>query len=201
MSCLERGIICRVARSIPDPAGILERVRHRTTDSACGLCGLESLDAAIRPLPSVPRSHVTPSAIFSARANLVRFQDLNAQTGATHAAAFADAEGNIQLIREDVGRHNAFDKLIGAMARGQVAWADGFALLTSRCSYDLVEKAARAGCPFLATISAPTSLAISGAADAGIGLAVLVRDDNLMIYRGEPHSAAVTPACYSGDAA
>ena len=193
VSCVERGIICRVARSMPDPAAILERVRHRTTDSACGLCGLESLEAAIRPLPPVPRSDIAPRAIFSARTNLAGVQPLNMQTGATHAAAFADADGNIRLIREDVGRHNAFDKLIGAMTRGQVGWADGFALLTSRCSYDLVDKAARAGCPFLATLSAPTSLAIAAATEAGIGLAVLVRDDNLMIYRSEHSSPAGTP--------
>jgi len=201
ISFVERGIICRIARSTPDPAGILERVRHRTTDSACGLCGLESLDAAIRPLPPVPRSNIAPRAIFSARANLAGVQDLNAQTGATHAAALADADGNIRLVREDVGRHNAFDKLIGAMIRGEYGWADGFALLTSRCSYDLVEKAARAGCPFLATISAPTSLAIAAATEAGIGLAVLVRDDNLMIYRSERPSPAASPIHYACSAA
>ena len=201
VSCVERGIICRVARSMPDPAAILERVRHRTTDSACGLCGLESLEAAIRPLPRVPRSNIAPHAIFSARANLADVQHLNLQTGATHAAAFADADGNIRLIREDVGRHNAFDKLIGAMTRDQVGWADGFALLTSRCSYDLVDKAARAGCPFLATLSAPTSLAIAAATEAGIGLAVLVRDDNLMIYRSEHPSPAGTPLHQARNAA
>ena len=98
-SPVERGIICRVRRIKGDPAAILDRVRHRTTDSACGLCGLESLDAAVRPLPHVPpTSGVLPAAIFHARSTLAGFQQLNAQTGATHAAAFADAEGGIQLL-------------------------------------------------------------------------------------------------------
>jgi FdhD protein len=115
-SLVERGIICRARRTAADPASILERVRHRTTDSACGLCGLESLDAALRPLPRVPPTlNVAPAAIFHARARLAGVQELNAETGATHAAAFADAEGRIQLIREDVGRHNAFDKLIARL--------------------------------------------------------------------------------------
>ena len=188
-SVVERGIICRVRRTAADPAGILDRVRHRTTDSGCGLCGMESLDAALRPLPRVPSTlSPAPAAIFHARASLAGFQELNTQTGATHAAAFADAEGCIQLIREDVGRHNAFDKLIGAMACRQMMWNGGFALLTSRCSYELVEKAARSGCPLLATLSAPTSLALCGAAEAGIALAVLVRDDSLMIYRSNTKS-------------
>jgi FdhD protein len=180
---VERGIICRVRRAGADPAAILDRVRHRTTDSACGLCGLESLDAAVRLLPRVrPATDVAPAAIFRARAGLSACQTLNAETGAAHAAALADAEGRILLVREDVGRHNAFDKLIGAMARRRMAFGGGFALLTSRCSYDLVEKAARADCPLLATLSAPTSLALSAAAEAGIVLAVLVRDDALMIH-------------------
>ncbi len=175
----ERGVILRV--TLADAARVLERVRHRTTDSSCGLCGIENLEAALRPLPRLPETvPAKPEAIFRARAALRDHQPLNAATGAVHAAALCDAHGAIRLAREDVGRHNAFDKLIGAMARQGLGWDDGFALLSSRCSYELVEKAVLAGCPLLAAISAPTALAVTRAQEAGLALAVLARDDALL---------------------
>ena len=97
-------------------------------------------------------------------------QPLNRATGAVHAAALCAADGTIRLAREDVGRHNAFDKLIGAMLRGGLGWDGGFALLSARCSYELVEKAVLADCPLLVTVSAPTSLALDRAAAAGLRL-------------------------------
>lgn len=174
-----RGVILRVTLASSD--AVIERVRHRTSDSSCGLCGIENLEAAIRPLPPLSATVLPePDAIFRALASLRDHQPLNAQTGAHHAAALCAADGTIRLAREDVGRHNAFDKLIGAMARGGLSWDGGFALLSSRCSYELVEKAVLAGCPMLATLSAPTALAVERAAEAGLALAVLVRDDALL---------------------
>lgn len=157
------------------------RVRHRISESSCGICGIESLDQALRPLPNVPApSQLDPGAIFRGLEELYAYQPLNRATGATHAAALCDPDGTIQSVREDVGRHNAFDKLIGAMARERKTWRGGFALLSSRCSYELVEKAALAGCSRLVTISAPTDLALSRARDAGIDLIVLARADAML---------------------
>lgn len=176
------GVIVRADRRRPDPVAVLERMRPRTTDSACGLCGRDSLDRALLPLPQVTsHSRATPAALFAAAAALRDHQPLNRATGAVHAAALAQADGGIMLVREDVGRHNAFDKLIGAMARGTIGWDGGFAMLSSRCSFELVDKAVRADCPLLATISAPTSLALDRAAAAGLTLATLVRSDTLTL--------------------
>ncbi len=117
----------------------------------------------------------SPDAIFRALADLRTHQPLNAQTGGHHAAALCAADGTIRLVREDVGRHNAFDKLIGAMGRQGLGWEGGFALLSSRCSYELVEKAVLAGCPLLAAISVPTAIAVARAREAGLALVVLAR--------------------------
>lgn len=175
----EQGTVLRV--TLADPAAAIERVRHRTTDSGCGLCGIDNLEAALRPLPKVEtRSLADADAVFRAAAALRDHQPMNAASGAHHAAALCAPDGAIRLVREDVGRHNAFDKLIGAMVRQRLAWDGGFALLSSRCSYELAEKAALAGCPLLATISAPTALAAEAARDAGLTLAVLVRGDSLL---------------------
>ncbi|MET0308436.1 MAG: formate dehydrogenase accessory sulfurtransferase FdhD [Sphingomonas sp.] len=175
----EQGFIVRA--TVADGEAVIERVRHRTTDSACGLCGIDNLEAALRPLARIEAiSGAEHGAIFRAASALRDRQPLNARTGAAHAAALCDVEGEILLVREDVGRHNAFDKLIGAMVRRGLGWDGGFALLSSRCSYELVEKAALAGCPLLATVSAPTALAAERARSAGVTLAVLVRDDSLL---------------------
>lgn len=160
---------------------ITDRVRHRATDSSCGLCGLENLEQALRPLPPISNPWTGDDAvIFRALANLDQAQPLGIATRAVHAAAFCNGNGTIELLREDVGRHNAFDKLIGAMLVKRTQWDEGFALLTSRCSYELVEKAVLAGCPMLATISAPTSLALSRAAEAGLTLRTLARPDAML---------------------
>ena len=181
------GIIVRltIASHLADRIG--ERLRPRLSDSSCGLCGLENIEQVMRPLPAIKnQSLATPEAIFRARAALSDHQPLNAATGALHAAAVVSAEGQIRLVREDVGRHNAFDKLIGAMAREGLGWDAGFALLSSRCSYELVEKAVLAQCPLLATISAPSSLALTRARSAGLRLAVLARDDSFLAFEPKP---------------
>lgn len=160
---------------------IADRVRHRATDSACGLCGLENLEQAMRPLPRISaRWAGEDAAVFRALANLEKMQPLGDATRAVHTAALCGADGTIRLVREDVGRHNAFDKLIGAMIVEKLQWDGGFSLLTSRCSYELVEKAVLAGCPMLATISAPTGLALSRAEEAGLILRTLARPDAML---------------------
>ena len=179
------GHIIRLRRHVPDSEGALAHVRPRPTDSACGLCGQESLERIHAPLPPVTaRSSATVEAIHAAAEALPKMQPLNAATGAMHAAGLVAADGTIRLVREDVGRHNALDKLIGAMAREGLQWEDGFALLSSRCSYELVEKAVLAGCPLLATVSAATNLAAARAAAAGLQLVSLVRHDSLIWHEG-----------------
>lgn len=176
----DRGTIARLAVAPARAAAVADRVRHRATDSACGLCGMDNLDAVHRPLPAVPPAAARPSAVFAALAAMRDHQPLGRETGAAHAALLCAADGRVRLSREDVGRHNAFDKLIGAMARGALGWEGGFALLSSRCSYELVEKAALAACPMLVTVSAATDLAVARATAAGLALVSLARDDAVL---------------------
>lgn len=177
----ERGVVLRVTLIEGRMGRIVERVRHRVSESSCGLCGIENLEQALRPLPVVTaRSKADDAAVFRALDLLRDRQPLSLATGAVHAAALCRSDGTIALACEDVGRHNAFDKLIGAMLRGGVGWDGGFALLSSRCSYELVEKAVLGGCPMLVTISAPTSLAVERARASGLALRVLARPDALL---------------------
>lgn len=161
---------------------VLERARTRVSESSCGLCGIENIEQLLRPLPKVAaRITTTRGAIAHALASLRGWQPLARATGAVHAAAFCDPTGAIHCVREDVGRHNALDKLVGALARGGVDPETGFILLSARCSYELVEKAVRAGCPMLVTISAPTSLAVERARAAGLTLVTLARADSALV--------------------
>ncbi|HEY6870922.1 MAG TPA: formate dehydrogenase accessory sulfurtransferase FdhD [Novosphingobium sp.] len=174
------GWVARVNLPAERLGPIMERARLRTGDSSCGICGIESVEAALRPLPPLAaRCTVAPAAIRAALAALREGQVLGQATAATHAAAFARADGTLAVLREDVGRHNALDKVIGALARAGIDPAGGFLLVTSRCSYELVEKTVRAGCPLLVAISAPTDLAVRRAAAAGLALAVIARDDTM----------------------
>ena len=161
-----------------------ERVRHQLAGSSCGLCGIENLEQALRPLPKVEaRTAAMMDAVFCALGRMHEHQPLNQATGAVHAAMACSADGSILIAREDIGRHNAFDKLIGAMLRAGQGWDGGFALLSSRCSYELVEKAALSGCPMLVTVSAATSLALERASEAGIRLVSLAREDSMLVAR------------------
>ncbi|WP_432769622.1 formate dehydrogenase accessory sulfurtransferase FdhD [Sphingopyxis sp.] len=165
----------------------LERARKRVSESSCGLCGIENIEEVLRPLPPVTARIATDrTAIAAALAALRDHQPLGRATGAVHAAAFCSPAGAIRLVREDVGRHNALDKLIGALARAGIDPRTGFILLSARCSYELVEKTVRAGCPMLVTISAPTSLAATRAADAGLTLVALARADTALVV-SDPH--------------
>lgn len=177
----ERGTILRV-QIVPERAErVVERVRHRVSESSCGLCGIENLEQALRLLPMVAGKAPAPEAVFAALSALGGHQSINRATGAVHGAALCATDGTIRAVREDVGRHNAFDKLIGAMMRDRLGWDGGFALLTARCSYELVEKAVLAGCPALVTISAPTALALERAREAGLALLGLARPDSYLL--------------------
>ncbi len=161
---------------------LTERVRARVAESSCGLCGIENLAEVARPLPPVAaHAGIEPAAVFTALGQLRDRQVLGKATGAAHAAAWASPEGEIGCLREDVGRHNAIDKLVGAMARAGQALAPGFVLSTARCSYEIVEKAVRAGATTLVTVSLPTSLAVERAQAAGLSLWVLARDDSVLL--------------------
>jgi FdhD protein len=126
-------------------------------------------------------SAIAPSAIFAALGALRDRQPLGSETGAAHAAAWVSPDGAIGMVREDVGRHNALDKLVGAMARANRPLAPGFVLSTARCSYEIVEKAVRAGATTLVTVSLPTSLAVERAVAAGLSLWCLARDDQVTL--------------------
>jgi FdhD protein len=173
-----------VRAQLPEAARekIFARARNRVSDSSCGLCGVDSIAEALRPLPHVvPPVPTSRTAIAQALADLTKHQPLNAATGAVHAAAFCLPTGEILCVREDVGRHNALDKLIGALSQMQTPMAQGFVLLSARCSFELVEKTVRAGGSMLVTISAPTSLAAERARAAGLTLVCLARADAVLV--------------------
>ncbi len=166
-------------------AAHLDRARERLLPgrSGCGICGTRDLEQAIRQNPPVGAgSTLTRDALERALGELQIRQPMNAATGAVHAAAWADRNGDILLVREDVGRHNALDKLIGAMRRTDVDPNAGMALVTSRASYEMVTKSASAGITVLAAISAPTALAIELARSAGITLIGFTRPGSHNIY-------------------
>lgn len=179
---VEQGWIVRATLTGLGIEQLTDRVRARVAESSCGLCGIENLEAVARPLPPVANhAPLAESAIFAALAALRDHQPLGRATGAAHAAAFASPGGAILHAREDVGRHNALDKLIGALAAAGQDPAAGFILSTARCSYEIVEKAVRAGGTRLVTVSLPTSLAVERARAAGLSLWSLARDDSVLL--------------------
>ena len=170
---------------------IADRVRHRTSDTACGLCGVAGLEQVRRPAPiAPPPPPVSVAAIFASLAALRDHQPLNAATGAVHAAAWADAAGTIRAAREDVGRHNALDKVIGALAATHTA--SGYLLVSSRLSFEMVDKALVAGVGLLVGISAPTTLAVEHARDHGLTLIALARADAMLVVV-DPHGRFAQP--------
>jgi FdhD protein len=167
------------------PTAAARRARPRTLEgrSSCGLCGVQRLTDAVRPLPIVvSERRFEPAAIQRAVAALGPRQTLGGLTRATHAAGFAGVDGALGLVREDVGRHNALDKLGGALLRASIHPADGFIVVTSRCSFEMVEKTARLGCPMIVAVSAPTDLAIQRAEEAGVTLVALARADGHTVF-------------------
>jgi FdhD protein len=159
------------------------RLRTLEGRSSCGLCGVQRLKSAVRPVSPVGAGiNVTREAVQAALAALDDAQTLGRMTRAMHAAALADPDGNLLLVREDVGRHNALDKLIGAALRQGLDLVGSFLVLTSRCSYEMIEKAAVAGVSVVVAISAPTALALRKAEEADITLIALARSDGHMVF-------------------
>ena len=177
----EAGWIVRVGLSDRCKGRIHDRVRHRTSDTSCGLCGISGLEQLRKPVPSTPPRPDTPvEALFAALGGLRAHQPLNSATGAIHAAAACDRSGRITAAFEDVGRHNALDKLVGGLATARQR-VDGFILVTSRISFEMVDKALIARAPMLVGISAPTSLAIDHARTHGLTLLALARSDAILV--------------------
>jgi FdhD protein len=177
----EKGWIVRMQLPHEKAEKVYARARQRVSESSCGLCGMDNLDEVMRELPAITAMLEVPDdAIFGALSALRDHQQLNAATGASHAAAYCAADGSILIVREDVGRHNALDKVIGAIAKTGGTAANGFLLLTARCSFELVQKAILANCPMLVTISAATDLAAETAAKHGLRLISLARPDSAL---------------------
>jgi len=164
-------------------AQLLQRRRNLTGRTGCGLCGTESLEQAIRPVPALSQSlHISVADLHAALAQLESLQPINARTGSVHAAAWAVPGSGIQLVREDVGRHNALDKAIGALLRSNTDFAAGYMIITSRASYEMVQKSATAGIGLIAAVSAPTAFAIRTAEQSGVTLVGFARRDRHVVY-------------------
>lgn len=178
-----RGIEVQVEISAGAAEALAERGRSLVGRTGCGLCGVETIADALRELvPVRSELRVKTAALWRAGRTLGERQPLNADTHAIHAAGWADAGGELQFVREDVGRHNALDKVIGAMLRAGRPPSDGFVVVTSRASYELVQKAAVASIPLLAAVSRPTALAVQLAQDSGITLVGLLRGESANVY-------------------
>jgi formate dehydrogenase accessory protein FdhD len=190
-----------VELQITVPAELGERLAARGRQLAgrtgCGLCGVETISEALREPRTVKwREPVDASALWRAEADLGARQEYNRATGAMHAAAWCTFDGTIRVVREDVGRHNALDKVIGALAREHTDASTGFLIMTSRASYELVQKAAVAGVPLLAAVSRPTGLAIRLAEAANVTLIGLLRGHTANVYAHAEHirgAPAVSP--------
>ena len=159
-----------------------ERRRTLAGRTGCGLCGTDSLAQVQRVLPKAPEVFLGPAALARAQRELRAHQAVQQLTGAMHAAAWCGLDGCVRLAREDIGRHNALDKLIGAMLRAGENHSLGFVTLTSRASFEMVQKSAAAGVGALAAVSAPTALAVRRAHALGVALAGFVRGEDGVAY-------------------
>lgn len=189
------GVELRMWLVAGEGAVLAERRRRIAGPTGCGLCGVDSLAEAVRPVARVGAGiRVSPAGIMAAMDSLAPLQSLNRETHAVHAAAFWLPGQGVTHVREDVGRHNALDKLAGALARAGIEGSSGMLLLTSRVSVEMVQKAATAGVAILAAVSAPTALAIRTAEAAGITLVAVARRDGFEVFTRPGRIAAESVA-------
>jgi FdhD protein len=168
-------------------SALLRRRRNLTGRTGCGLCGVETVEEAVRnPAPVGVGVRVSSKELHAALESLQSRQTVNSVTGSVHAAAWGLPGEGIQLVREDVGRHNALDKVIGALVRAQIDASEGYFIITSRASFEMVQKTAMVGVSFVAAVSAPTALAIDVANTANVTLVGFARADRHVIY-SHPH--------------
>jgi FdhD protein len=187
---VDDGVELRMWLSADKAALLGERRRHIAGPTGCGLCGIESIAEAIRPANVVAKGRsFAPREIMAAMASVAPLQRINIETRAVHAAAFWTARG-LAGLREDVGRHNALDKLAGHLAREKIDASEGMVLLTSRVSVEMVQKTAAIGAPLMVAVSAPTALAVRTAEAAGITLAAIARADGFEVFTHPERIAA-----------
>jgi FdhD protein len=180
---LDDGIELRMWLTPSKADRVSERRRHMTGPTGCGLCGIDSIVEALRPAAIVGKGRrFTAHQVMAAMQSLAPLQKINIETRAVHAAAFWIPEQGIVALREDVGRHNALDKLAGALAQQKTATGQGMVLLTSRVSVEMVQKTAAIGAPLMVAVSTPTALAVRMADAAGITLAAIARADGFEIF-------------------
>jgi FdhD protein len=199
---LNDGVELRMWLSKPRADRLQDRRRHIAGPTGCGLCGIESIAEAMRPAAIVEHDQeFSPEQIMAAMRHLPSQQKLNIETRAVHAAAFWNVTNGIVALREDVGRHNALDKLSGALARASIAASEGIILLTSRVSVEMVQKSALIRASVMVSVSAPTALAVRMADAAGITLAAIARADGFEVFthpRRISFGAAVKTAIVKG---
>jgi FdhD protein len=178
------GIDLQIALSGDNENALRARRRAMAGPVGCGLCGIESIEEALKPVRLVPESglELSPASVAHAVDQLGKAQPLFAHTHAVHGAGFYVPGVGLLFAREDVGRHNALDKLCGAMARAGIKASQGAVVLTSRVSVEMVQKTAMAGCPAIIAISAPSALAVEMAKEAGITLIALARGADFEVF-------------------
>lgn len=180
---LDDGVELRMWLAPEKAERIAERRRYMAGPTGCGICGIDSIAEAVRPVAIVPEGRrFTSTDIMTALAGIEPLQAINHATRAVHAAAFWTPARGVMALREDVGRHNALDKLAGHLAQSSVIATEGIVLLTSRVSVEMVQKAAAIGAPVIVAVSAPTALAVKMAERAGITLVAIARNDGFEIF-------------------
>jgi formate dehydrogenase accessory protein FdhD len=178
-----RGAELAITIPVERVAALAQRTRALAGRTGCGLCGVEAIDDAVRAPRAVHSSlSISVGALWRAGESLDAHQPVNRETHAVHAAAWCDGSGALTVVREDVGRHNALDKVLGALARAGTDPSTGFLVVTSRASFELVQKAAAAGVALLAAVSRPTGLAVRIAEASGITLVGLLRGRTANVY-------------------